>query len=76
MPILAKYQHALKMLDLRPLDEHSTLFRDTWALIELRNALVHFKPTWDPDRQRKIELIEVLADRFPQSPFPTLARIL
>ena len=69
-PILDKYQLALRMLGASLLDEHSAPYRDTWALIELRNALVHYKPTWDPDRQRKVELIEVLDGRFPISPFP------
>lgn len=69
-PILAKYQLALQMLGVTMLDEHSSPFRDVWALIELRNALIHYKPTWDPDRQRKIELVEVLNGHFPLSPFP------
>jgi hypothetical protein len=68
-PILEKYQLALRMLGVPPLDEQTPLFRDTWALIELRNALVHYKPTWDPDRQRKVELVEVLDGKFPLSPF-------
>jgi len=68
-PILEKYKLALQMLNAAPLDEHTTPFRDVWALIELRNALVHYKPTWDPDRQRKVELIEVLNGRFSISPF-------
>jgi hypothetical protein len=68
--ILAKYQLALRILGVTTLDEHSSPFRDTWALVQLRNALVHYKPTWDPERQRKVELIEVLGGRFPLSPFP------
>jgi hypothetical protein len=69
-PILEKYQLALRMLGAPILDEHTSPYRDAWALIELRNALVHYKPTWDPDRQRKVELTEVLEGRFPVSPFP------
>ena len=34
--------------------------------------LVHYKPTWDPDRQRKVELVEVLKGKFPMSPFLNL----
>ena len=68
--ILAKYQLALKMLNVQQLDDQTSPYQETWALIELRNALVHYKPTWDPDRQRKVELIEVLFGRFPLSPFP------
>lgn len=67
-PILAKYQYALSILGASPLDEHAPFFRDTWALIELRNALVHFKPTWDPERQRKIDLVEFLEGKYDLSP--------
>jgi hypothetical protein len=69
-PILEKYKLALEMLGSTKFDEHNSPFRDAWALIELRNALVHYKPTWDPDRQRKVQLIEVLEGCFPLSPFP------
>jgi hypothetical protein len=68
-PILEKYKLALQMLNATPLDESTSPFRDMWALIELRNALVHYKPTWDPDRRRKVELVEVLNDKFLLSPF-------
>ncbi len=69
-PILDKYQLALNMLGVPLLEEHSYPYQDAWALIELRNALIHYKPTWDPERRRKIELVEVLNGRFPLSPFP------
>jgi hypothetical protein len=69
-PILKKYQHALAMLNAPPLDERLSPYRDAWGLIELRNSLVHYKPTWDPDRKRQTELTEVLKDCFPLSPFP------
>ena len=69
-PPLEKYQLALEMLGQPRLDEHAPTFRNAWALIELRNALVHYKPTWDPDRQRKVELVEVLTGKYDLSPFP------
>jgi hypothetical protein len=69
-PPLEKYQVALEMLGQAKLDEHSLPFRDAWALIELRNALVHYKPTWDPDRQRKVQMVEVLSGKYELSPFP------
>ncbi len=68
-PPLEKYQVALKMLGRPPFNESVAPFRETWALIELRNALVHYKPTWDPDRQRKVELVEVLDGKYEVSPF-------
>jgi hypothetical protein len=67
--ILEKYQYALRLLGKDPIDEHSVVFRDAWGLIELRNALVHYKPTWDPDRQRKVDLTEVLTGKYALSPF-------
>jgi len=69
-PILDKYQHALSMLQAPCFDERAPPYREAWGLIELRNALVHYKPTWDPERQRQAELAEVLMDRFALSPFP------
>lgn len=69
-PILNKYQHALLMLNMPKLDERTSPFREAWGLVQLRNALVHYKPTWDPDRKRQVELAEVLAGRFELSPFP------
>lgn len=69
-PPLEKYQIALDMLGQPRLDEHASPFRDTWALLELRNSLVHFKPPWDPDRQRKVEFVELLSGKYELSPFP------
>ena len=69
-PPLEKYQIALDMLGQARMDEHSHSFRNAWALFELRNALVHYKPTWDPDRQRKVELVEVLSGQYNLSKFP------
>lgn len=67
--ILAKYKTALHKLGMPPVDEKSQAFKDAWGLIELRNALIHFKPTWDPDRRRKVELVQILNDRYMTSPF-------
>lgn len=69
MPPLEKYQIALEMLGQPRLDEHTSSFKNALALVELRNALVHYKPTWDPDRKRKIEMVEILSDKYGLSPF-------
>lgn len=68
-PILKKYQRALTLLGSELFDESAQPFRDVWALIELRNALIHYKPTWDPDRKRKVQMVEVLQGKFNLSPF-------
>jgi len=70
-PILMKYQEALKLLGLPLMDEASAIFQDAEALINLRNSLVHYKPTWDPDQPKKASLTSYLAGRYPISPFLT-----
>ena len=68
-PILAKYKRALKMLSAEALDETAPYYTNAWALIELRNSLIHYKPTWDPDRRKKISLTQVLNGKYELSPF-------
>ena len=71
--ILKKYQLALSLLNAPRFDESVSPYREAWGVVELRNALVHFKPTWDPERRRNVELADVLDGRFPPSPFPDQA---
>jgi len=68
-PPLAKYQEALKMLRLPEFEERSPIYKEVDALFQLRNTLVHYKPTWDPDRQTKVSMIEVLSGKYELSPF-------
>jgi hypothetical protein len=70
LSILKKYEHALSLLELAPFDESENIYQNAKALIELRNALTHFKPLWDPKRQRLISLEDALARKFQLSPFP------
>ena len=46
-PPLEKYQIALDMLGRPRLAERTGPFQEAWGLVELRNALVHYKPAWD-----------------------------
>lgn len=57
------------MLNMPRLDEASTPYLEAWSLIELRNFLVHYKPTLDPAGERQIRLEEVLDGQFHLSPF-------
>jgi hypothetical protein len=66
--ILEKYQYALTVLSKPKLDETISPYVDALGLIELRNALVHYKPAWGPDRQRQIDLAELLEGLFELSP--------
>lgn len=70
-PILVKFQHALGLLGLPPIDEAGTIFQDAEALINLRNSLVHYKPTWDPDKPKKASLTSYLVGRYATCPFLT-----
>lgn len=67
---LKKYQKALNMIGHPLFNEKVAPFIDVWYLIELRNTLVHYKPTWDPVRNRRIELVVALDGKYMLSPFP------
>lgn len=67
--ILKKYSYALELLGLPPFDTNAPLYRDALALVGLRNSLVHYKPTWDPDRAQKLDLVKYLHGRYETSTF-------
>lgn len=67
--ILEKYQKALTLIGVASLNENSFVYKGAWGMIELRNALIHYKPIWDPLRKRTVELIEELDGKFSHSPF-------
>lgn len=71
-PPTKKYQRALTLLGQPLLDESAQYFRNVWALIEFRNTLIHYKPTWDPDRTRKLDLLRELQGRYTLSKFANL----
>lgn len=71
-PPTKKYQRALTLLGQPLLDESAQYFRSVWALIEFRNTLIHYKPTWDPDRRRKLDLLQELQGRYTLSKFANL----
>ena len=68
--ILRKFQTALLRLNEPALDPNDPIFLDADAAIQLRNMLVHYKSTWDPDRKAKADLVNYLDGRFALSPFP------
>jgi len=70
---LDKYQLALLMLNVPKFTENTSPYRDAWALVALRNALFHHKPSWDPARHREVNLVKELEGRFLVSPFPERA---
>ena len=67
--ILAKYKRALEMVGAQPFDEQAQYFKNVWSLIEFRNSLVHYKPTWDPVQERRVDLAQSLVGLYQLSPF-------
>lgn len=67
--LLEKFDLALMLQQLPLLDRKAKFFQDADLLIRLRNALVHFKPEWDDEREKHQHLSSELARRFPASPF-------
>jgi len=64
--VLTKYQMALLFADKSRFDKGATPFQDVESLISMRNALVHFKPSWhDHLDPAKLEL--VLPSKFAKS---------
>lgn len=64
---LDKYQKALDVMRVARIPKGSKHYQDACSLFHLRNALVHFKPPWDPTLNEKLE--GRLRGRFSTSPF-------
>jgi hypothetical protein len=62
--ILKKYELALAFCGRDKLDRGAEPFQSAAALIDLRNALVHFKPEWDHSLDRHLLLHERLKNKF------------
>lgn len=79
---LDKYQAALKLAKKPILEKGKKPFQDVKILIELRNALVHFKPEWvvadtGGVNQADLNILEnKLKNKFPLNPFLKDARPL
>jgi hypothetical protein len=67
--ILEKYQFALDMLKKPKFVADDSSYLNAKALIDLRNALVHYKAPWDLERQQTSELKEMLKGKYETSPF-------
>lgn len=62
--ILAKYQVVLAVCGRERFAKGSEPYQSTDALIDLRNAVVHFKPEWDDELEVHARLEQRLAGRF------------
>jgi hypothetical protein len=64
--VLQKYRKALAIVGAEPFIMNENPYRDADLLIELRNALVHYRPTWHDEGQVD-ELGKELSERFESS---------
>jgi hypothetical protein len=68
-PVLEKFQFALFLRNVPTLDKGAKPYQDINVLLDLRNALVHFKPEWDTQQDRHSKIAEGLRGRFKPSPY-------
>jgi hypothetical protein len=66
---LAKYQTALILARKPQFDRGASPYQEAASLIQLRNALVHYKPEWDTDQREHRKIEQRLKDRFALNPF-------
>jgi hypothetical protein len=66
---LEKFEFALLLSDKPSIDKGSTPYQDVKIIVDLRNALFHFKPEWDTEANRHLELSKQLQNKFDPSPF-------
>jgi hypothetical protein len=70
-PILEKFQFALLLLRKPTMDRGAGSFQDIKVLIDLRNALTHFKPEWIKEADEHAKMSAKLLPRIEGSPFRT-----
>ena len=69
--ILKKYALALSITTGKKLDLGISVTQNVKALIEVRNAIIHFKPEWFGEKDKHEKLSTTLQNRFTASPFLT-----
>jgi hypothetical protein len=67
--ILTKYQTALVLARKSKFDRGGSPYQEADRLIQLRNALVHYKPEWDTDQKKHKKIEDQLKDHFALNPF-------
>jgi hypothetical protein len=66
-PLLEKFQFALLLKQCPELDTGARPYQDVAVLIDLRNALVHFKPEWESEAVQHQKLSAKLGHKFKPS---------
>lgn len=73
--ILEKFGLALRLKKLSEFKKGDRIFQNVQLLIDLRNALVHFKPEWGNEQKEHAKLSGKLRGRFEASPFLSDSRL-
>jgi hypothetical protein len=66
---LRKYQCALILARKSKFDRGTSPYQEVASLIQLRNALVHYKPEWDTDLREHRKIENRLKGQFAENPF-------
>src|SRR5215217_3545989 len=66
---LRKYQTALTLARKSRFDRGASPYQEVDSLIQLRNALVHYKPEWDTAQREHRKIEDRLQGRFALNPF-------
>lgn len=74
--ILGKFEFALLLLDKPPLDRGAKPYQNVEALIDLRNALTHFKPEWMDEADEHAKISKRLQGKFDGGPFLDSSELL
>lgn len=69
--ILDKYDKLITITDGKNFDKRTYPYQDVYALIQLRNALIHYKPEWQkPYKEKENKQLEILLrNKFKLSPY-------
>jgi len=68
-PILEKFEFALLLLRKSNLDRGTSPYQDVKVLIDLRNALTHFKSEWENEADEHRKISDKLASKISPGPF-------
>jgi hypothetical protein len=75
-PILEKFEFALLLLRKPKIDRGAQPYQDIKVLIDLRNALTHFKPEWISEADEHAKISAKLEPKIQGSPFLATSELL
>jgi hypothetical protein len=67
--ILEKFRTAMEMAGTKKMNKGIPVYQNAHLLIDMRNALVHFKPEWSHEKKGHFRIENKIHNQFPLSPF-------